>query len=835
MRLIGLFVLALTAIGASVYAYLFFYRPELLPADVYVFTAKVLQRTEQPIEQLAPVCKRNDAALVALPLAEPILDSTAAAKTVVLPRNLPERFDDAPLLSPNHFSRWHLLNDIVRIRTPDAELIWPDAVSVSVAIDENGRVAGVVPVFGPERFYAQAVAIAQRWRFEPFLRDGKPVAVRIERIDVPIVGAERRPRTRIAMPAVADWSSLRITLRGIEYLVSIQGDGTVTYASAPVFQYTSGMPETVHCAVISPEAVRHLVEQFRRADFYWTHDRYEYDAIHANYAEVAITFDGQSKGVVDFAGVWAGIPEALLQLEAAIAETAGVDRWHRGNALTGKTLAAERWNVAADTAHNRALLMIAIENGSVDAVRDLLAMDAFVSTEWHSGMEGNQLVRERPLVSALVAAARRRDPAFSQLLLGTRVKWEQAALDAALLERASLGDVALMHALLARGARPMPDREKGTLVMRAAQSGVPDAVALAMAHDVALTDASQGTVLHMVAYGPDDEPESLRVDRRGVIEMLVRAGAAIEARDQFGRTPLISSGNDVDVTQALLDAGADVNARDDTGDTALMLARRPEVARLLLEAGADPLLRNDEGGNAITVSTKYERFDVTRMLLRTGIAWDKTLSGQAVYEAARRSEAALVGELIAAGIDVNARAGEQRTPLIGAALSGKPEIVAQILALRPAVNAVDEAGMSALHFAGGPHLDGAQTGDGWRGSVELLLNAGANLHAHDVSGRTAMGLCPVTDVMHLLAARGADVNTRDSHRKTPLMECAMRANDFKADYLARVRALLALGADVHARSDDGDSALAIAKRAEAAELVTLLEAWIAAHPPPAAR
>jgi len=528
------------------------------------------------------------------------------------------------------------------------------------------------------------------------------------------------------------------------------------------------------------------------------------------------------------------MPEILLQLEAAIAETAGADRWLRGNEFTAETLAAERWNVAEDTAHNRALLMIAIENGSVDAVRDLLAMGAFVSTIWLENMEGTQLLREHPLVPALVAAARRADPAFTRLLLGTPVKWDQAALDAALRQRASIGDVVLMRDLSVRGARPSLDRERSTLLMHAARSGVPEAVALAMtmASDVRAVNAKRTTAMHAAASSATYEPDSARADRPRVIEMLARAGAAVDARGQFGDTPLVSGSDDVAVARALLALGANVNARTDYGYTALMLARRPEVARLLLEAGADPSLRNNDGANAVLVSATFERFDVTRALLRAGISWDKTLSGQAVYEAARRSEGALVGELIAAGIDVEARAGdEQRTPLMGAALSGKPAIVAQVLALRPEVNAVDRIGMSALHLAGGSHLDGAQTGDGWRASVELLLDAGANPRTRDMTGQTAMSTCPVADVVHLLAARGADVNERDIYGKTPLMACAVEANDFAPSHLARVRALLTLGGDVHARSDDGDSALALAKRMGNTELVTLLEAWIAAHPP----
>jgi hypothetical protein len=64
------------------------------------------------------------------------------------------------------------------------------------------------------------------------------------------------------------------------------------------------------------------------------------------------------------------------------------------------------------------------------------------------------------------------------------------------------------------------------------------------------------------------------------------------------------------------------------------------------------------------------------------------------------------------------------------------------------------------------------------------------------------------------------------------MECAVLADDFAPNHLARVRALLSLGADPHARSTDGDGALAIAEHAGYGELAAILKQWIATHPRP---
>jgi Ankyrin repeats (many copies) len=72
---------------------------------------------------------------------------------------------------------------------------------------------------------------------------------------------------------------------------------------------------------------------------------------------------------------------------------------------------------------------------------------------------------------------------------------------------------------------------------------------------------------------------------------LLDQGAALEARDEFGRTPLMLAvmQRKPEVVRLLLDRGADPNAADNAGRTPLQHAKRenlPEVAALLERAGA---------------------------------------------------------------------------------------------------------------------------------------------------------------------------------------------------------------------------------------------------------
>src|SRR5215469_4185627 len=135
--------------------------------------------------------------------------------------------------------------------------------------------------------------------------------------------------------------------------------------------------------------------------------------------------------------------------------------------------------------------------------------------------------------------------------------------------------------------------------------------------DVNAPQGDGATALHWAAYWDDS----------GMVDLLVGAGANVNAANDLGVTPLaLASSSAVanrllvaganpnlvttagvsplmnaalagrtDIVQALLEHGADVNAQEKTrGQTALMWAvseRHPDTVRVLLEGGADVRLR----------------------------------------------------------------------------------------------------------------------------------------------------------------------------------------------------------------------------------------------------
>ncbi|MBK7394343.1 MAG: ankyrin repeat domain-containing protein [Chloracidobacterium sp.] len=96
-----------------------------------------------------------------------------------------------------------------------------------------------------------------------------------------------------------------------------------------------------------------------------------------------------------------------------------------------------------------------------------------------------------------------------------------------------------------------------------------------------------------------------------LIAVLIRSGAKVGLTDNEGNTALIQSAYyaTVDVLQALIDAGADINHANNDGQTALMRAAEngsAETVKMLLEAGAQVNATNKDGDNAWDMASDDE-------------------------------------------------------------------------------------------------------------------------------------------------------------------------------------------------------------------------------------
>ena len=187
----------------------------------------------------------------------------------------------------------------------------------------------------------------------------------------------------------------------------------------------------------------------------------------------------------------------------------------------------------------------------------------------------------------------------------------------------------------------------------------------------------------------------------------LKAGADLNASDEFGRTPLhLAAGYNENpaALKALLAAGADPNARAADGDIPLGIAVRengyPAVLKALLAAGAAPNARG--------------RFGERSPLHEVGFGYFN-------------DRPAVVKVLLAAGADLNVRDRFGRNLLHTAAAAGRPPTVLKfLLAAGVDLNSRTEDGSTPLHMA-------ARSND--PAVIQALLDAGADPSAKDSRGR----------------------------------------------------------------------------------------------------
>lgn len=334
-----------------------------------------------------------------------------------------------------------------------------------------------------------------------------------------------------------------------------------------------------------------------------------------------------------------------------------------------------------------------------------------------------------------------------------------------LMIAARTGNPQAIELLLARGldvnAREAAYGE--TALMWAAAGNHAEAVQLLIAHGADVNARSAE-----LKYPQD------RFGLEGVLTILPRGSW----------TPLMYAAREgsVDAVRALAEAGADLNLTDPDGTTPLVLAiinGHFDTAALLLDKGADPNIADTAGMAALyaavdmnTLGEVYGRpprpshdklsaLDLIGILLRHGANPDAQLKSPALQRAHTPGESTLA---------------EGSTPLMRAAKNGDAPAMRLLLEHGADGAIVQKNHTTALMLAAG--LGRGQgvfakdyaTDREMLEAVKLLVARNVDVNAVNDNGQTAMHFAVRVsdDIVRYLAANGAKLEVKDKQGRTPL-------------------------------------------------------------------
>ena len=362
------------------------------------------------------------------------------------------------------------------------------------------------------------------------------------------------------------------------------------------------------------------------------------------------------------------------------------------------------------------------------------------------------------------------------------------------------GNAAIIAKLLKAGADANAVSNEGeTALMTASRTGNVDAVKVLLAHgaDVNAKESWHGETALMWAVAQK---------HAAVARELLAKGADVNARSTANKWERQNSAEPrekwlplgslsalefaarqgcVDCVPVLIQAGADINAPDQDGITPLLssiINGHYDIANVLLENGANPNIADRTGRTPL-----YSAVDDHTMPASNRPS-PKEIDNET-------TSLDLVKTLVAKGADINALLKQQQpyrtkldrgddtmlstgtTPLLRAAKAGDVTVMRILLAKGADPKLTTRNGINPLMAAAGLGSKEEDT-TGRRKTpadaieaIKLCLDAGVDVNAVDSRGQTALhgaAFQGFDDVVQFLATHGAKLDVKDKQGKTPL-------------------------------------------------------------------
>jgi hypothetical protein len=205
-------------------------------------------------------------------------------------------------------------------------------LTFEIVVSADGHVESAKPVGEEKRLLDEGRAIEMARQFKPWTKDGQNIRVRVKDY-VSLLPPERWALHSGSFPSPWDLKGVKIELsrtvcfgRCPAYSVTIQGDGKIHF-NGESFVAIPGK----HDAQISPEAVSALVRRFEKARFFEAGDKYVATVTDNPTYTLTLTVGGKTKSVTDYVGEQVGMPLVITDLENAVDEVAGTERWIKGS------------------------------------------------------------------------------------------------------------------------------------------------------------------------------------------------------------------------------------------------------------------------------------------------------------------------------------------------------------------------------------------------------------------------------------------------------------------------------------------------------------------------